>query len=180
MSASIEGLALVSKDRSPSRWTVLSIYTLNLAIGNMLSYQFASILIPIQNTYGVSELLASTLVLVSSIFFILVSIPVGNLIDRNGYTYSIRIGIGIQVFFAWMRIGTDSFWILLISEIGIAIAQPFLLNSISKLVLHWFQEDETALATGIGTIGVFFGIGIALITTPFLYEAIGIQYTMLF
>ena len=177
---SLEAAALVAKDLSPSRWTVLSIYTMNLAIGNMLAYQFASVLIPIQNLYGVSELLASTLVLVSSVFYIFVSLPVGNLIDRHGFIYSIRVGISIQVFFAWIRIATGSFWILLICEIGIAIAQPFLLNSISKFVFQWFQEDETALATGLGTIGVFVGIGIALITTPFLNEAIGLRYTMLF
>ena len=177
---SFEEAGLVTKERHPSRWIVLFIYTMNLGIGNMLSYQFASILIPIQNIYNISELLASTLVLVSSVFYILVSIPIGNLIDREGYIYSIRIGICIQIFFAWIRIATDSFWVLFICEIGIAIAQPFLLNSISKFVFHWFPEDETALATGIGTIGVFLGIGIALITTPFLYEAIGLRYTMLF
>ena len=179
MSSSPETIAL-TKQRLSSRWTVLSIYTLNLGIGNMLAYQFASVLIPIQDKYGVSELLASTLVLVSSVFYILVSIPAGHLVDQKGYIYSTRIGIIIQIIFSWIRVATESFWILLLCEIGIAIAQPFILNSISKLIFCWFQEDEAAQATGFGTVGIFIGIGVALITTPFLYESIGIRFAMLF
>lgn len=168
------------RDDNAQRGVVLFIYTCNIAISFMLAYQFAPILLFTQNFYDVDALLASFLVLVSSLIFLFVSVPVGSLIDKKGYIYSIRVGICLQIAFSFLRIAIESFWVELVAQIGIAASQPFIINSISKLVMDWFPPNEESIATGIGTIGIFIGTAIALITTPFLVDSIGYRSSMIF
>ena len=60
-----------------------------------------------------------------------------------------------------------------------AIAQPFAVNGISKLVLDWFDAGEVIMATGLGTAGMFIGIALGLATTPPMVEAWGMQGAMI-
>ena len=57
---------------------------------------------------------------------------------------------------------------MLIFSIGIAIGQPFIMNSITKLSGNWFPESERTSATGFGTISMFIGILRGVLLTPFL------------
>jgi MFS family permease len=57
--------------------------------------------------------------------------------------------------------------------IGIAIGQPFVLNSITKMVSTWFPTEESATATGIATLSLFLGMIVALALTPALLNAFG-------
>lgn len=80
--------------------------------------------------------------------------------------------------FPYLRIfstlNTYNFTFLLVSQIGTAISQPFIFGSITKLAVSWFPEKEQGLATGLGTIGLFLGMMLALVLTPMLYLAFGV------
>jgi Na+/melibiose symporter-like transporter len=56
----------------------------------------------------------------------------------------------------------------MISTIGLAIAQPFILNSITALCAKWFPLKERATATGLAVMAQFVGILIGMAATPFL------------
>jgi predicted MFS family arabinose efflux permease len=62
---------------------------------------------------------------------------------------------------------------LLISQIGIAIGQPFVLNGITKLVVTWFPPQEEATAVGLGSVSLFIGMIMGLGLTPVLVESFG-------
>jgi Na+/melibiose symporter-like transporter len=62
---------------------------------------------------------------------------------------------------------------LLISQIGISIGQPFVLNGITKLATSWFSPKEEATAVGLGSLSLFVGMMIALGATPWLVEGFG-------
>jgi len=62
---------------------------------------------------------------------------------------------------------------VLIGMIGIAIGQPFVLNSITKMVATWFSTAESALATGLATLSLFVGMMVALAATQPLLDAFG-------
>lgn len=64
--------------------------------------------------------------------------------------------------------------LLLLSQIGIAIGQPFLLNSITKVSSRWFPVRERATASGLGTLSMYVGILAGMIVTPFLVNGSGI------
>jgi cyanate permease len=65
--------------------------------------------------------------------------------------------------------------LLLLSQIGIAIGQPFLLNAITKIAARWFPIEERATASGLGTLAMYIGILGGMILTPYLVIGSGIN-----
>jgi hypothetical protein len=83
----------------------------------------------------------------------------------------VAAGAGIRVF-------TDQFWMLLLGQVAIAVSQPYIMNRPAKLVVDWFDEREGALATGLGTMGMFLGMAASLVVTPALVDGIGLWGAM--
>jgi MFS family permease len=105
--------------------------------------------------------------LVFPVIQVLLTLPAGVLIDRKGFKYGIGLGAIFTGIFAMSRlISPESFIILLISQIGIAIGQPFILNGVTKLAITWFSPKEEALAVGLGSFALFIGMMISLGLTP--------------
>jgi MFS family permease len=119
--------------------------------------------------FNVTESDVGFLSMVWPLLFIPVSIPAGILIDRKGFKFGVSIGASIMAIFSVLRIfsGKD-FTLLLIFQLCAALGQPFVFNAISKLVTLWFPFEERALATGIGIMGQYIGMIIAMMLTPFL------------
>lgn len=164
--------------RKPYRWVVLTVYTLVAGASQMLWLNFAPLLTLVQRRYGVSELAASTLVLVFPLLYVLLSLPAGVLTDRRGYRFTVGLGAAAMAIFACVRIYDASFYALLAGQTGVALAQPFILNGISKLVSDWFSEEQGAIATGLGTMGIFVGMAAGMAATPALVEATSLRAAM--
>lgn len=165
--------------RKPYRWAVLAVYTALAGVSQMLWLNFAPLISFVQQLYGVSEFLASSLVLVFPLLYLVFSLPAGAMIDRRGYKSAIGTGAILIMVFACARIYTADFWILLAAQIGIACGQPFILNGISKLVADWFDDKEMATATGLGTVGIFAGMALGLAVTPALAAKVGFHASMI-
>jgi MFS family permease len=105
--------------------------------------------------------------------FILVSIPAGIIIDRKGFRFAVMIGVMLTAGFSFLRLFTANYTLVLIGMIGIAVGQPFVNNSITKMVSAWFPTEESALATGLATLSLFIGMIIALALTPALLQMFG-------
>ena len=165
--------------QNPYRWIVLILFLLVAGISQMLWLNFAPILSFIEKQYQVSESQAGLLLLVFPLIYVILSVPAGALTDKKGYRYSISLGAIIMAVFACLRVYTSSFWILLLAQIGIAIGQPYAVNGISKLVMDWFSEEQAAIATGLGTMGMFIGMAAGMAVTPMMIDAIGFQKTMI-
>lgn len=157
------------------RWVMLVVYMFIVAINQLLWITFAPITSEAAKYYGVSELWIGILSMSFMVVFIVFSIPASWIIDR----YGIRIGVGIGALltgvFGLTRgfVGTN-FDLLLISQLGIGIGQPFLLNAITKLSARWFPMTERATASGLGTLSMYIGILAGMILTPFLSLSAGI------
>ena len=165
-------------ESSSRRWLVLGSYALVVGISQLLWLNFAPLLSLIQARYSVSELLASSLLLVFPLLYVVFSIPAGALTDARGYRFTVGAGAIAMVLFAALRIFDSSFWILFAAQVGIAVAQPFVVNPISKLVADWFSEEQGAIATGLGTMGMFIGMATAMASTPAMVSAWGLRATM--
>lgn len=163
------------------RWIMLVVYMFIVAMNQLLWITFAPITSEAVHYYGVSELWIGILSMSFMVIFILFSIPASWIID----TYGIRIGVGIGALltgiFGLMRgFASTNFDLLLISQIGIAIGQPFLLNAITKLSARWFPINERATASGLGTLAMYVGILAGMIFTPFLSLSSGIDGMLYF
>jgi predicted MFS family arabinose efflux permease len=163
----------------PRRWWVLGAYSLVLGMSQLLWLNFAPLLSLVQRRYGVGELTASLLVLVFPALYVVFSVPAGAMTDRRGYRFTVGLGAIVMALAAALRIWDGSFWMLLAGQIGIAVAQPFVLNGISKLVADWFSEAQGALATGLGTMGMYFGMAASMAATPALVDGVGLRATMI-
>jgi predicted MFS family arabinose efflux permease len=144
----------------------------------MLWLNFAPLLTKIQSRYGVGELTASTLVLIFPLLYVLLSIPAGAMIDSRGYRFTVGLGAAATAAFSLLRIDDASFWTLFAGQVGIALAQPFVVNGISKLVADWFDEAQGAIATGLATVGLFLGMAMGMAATPALEQSVGLRWTM--
>lgn len=82
--------------------------------------------------------------------------------------------------FGLLRAFSPSFTLLLVFQALAAIGQPFIMNSISKLVKGWFPEKEAGLATGLGSLSLYLGIILGLVVTPLLIESFQLFYVLLF
>jgi len=71
-------------------------------------------------------------------------------------------------------LAADSYALVLGSTIGIAIAQPFLLNAWTKVPANWFAIEGRATAVGLVTLANLVGTALGLILTPLLIEQMSI------
>jgi cyanate permease len=157
------------------RWVMLSVYMIIIAVNQLLWITFAPITNEAVQYYGVSDLKIGILSMCFMIVYLVVSIPASWIID----TYGIRIGVGtgavLTGLFGLLRgLFSSNYSLLLMAQIGIAIGQPFLLNSITKVAARWFPIEERATASGLGTLSSYIGILTGMILTPWLVNGSGI------
>lgn len=163
---------------SPYRWVILSLYMLPAAMSQMLWLNFAPLLTQVQQKYQVDELTSNLLIMVFPLVYVLISVPAGFLTDKRGYKYAIGLGSILMALFATLRLYDGPFWYILLCQTGIALGQPFVMNAISKLVADWFEPKHNALATGIGTLGMFIGMALGLALAVPLQQAFGASGAM--
>ena len=157
------------------RWVILSVYMIVIAVNQLLWITFAPITKEAVGFYGVSDLKIGILSMCFMIVYLVVSIPASWIID----TYGIRIGVGTGAVFTGLfgltrGLFSSNYNMLLLSQVGIAIGQPFLLNSITKVAARWFPIEERATASGLGSLSSYLGILAGMILTPWLVNGSGI------
>lgn len=157
------------------RWVVLFFYSLIQAVMQLLWITFAPITGDAAAYYNVTPLQIGFLSMSFMIVFIFVSIPASWAIDNFGIRKSVGCAVVLTGIFALIRgfYGNNYDWVLA-SMIGIAIAQPFILNSITTVAAKWFPLEERATAAGIGVLFQYIGIMIGMAATPFLTIEYGI------
>ncbi|MBN2025834.1 MAG: MFS transporter [Actinobacteria bacterium] len=156
------------------RWLVLLAFMLVAALTQLMWLNYAPILSRTQELMGFdSELPIVMLMLMFPLVYIPVSIPAGFIIDRKGFRYAVMIGALLTAVFSFPRLFVDNYALVLIGMIGISIGQPFVLNSITKMVSTWFPSEESALASGLATLALFLGMIVAQAATQPMLEAFG-------
>jgi MFS family permease len=141
---------------------------------------FASITIEAATFYAVTELDILLLSLVFMIAYIPVTFLASWIIDKYDFRIGAGIGAVLAGIFGLLRyFAGNDYTLVLIFQIGIAIGQPFVLNSITRLSANWFPESERTSATGLSMISQFIGIMLGVLITPFIFEALNIPLTVL-
>ncbi|MFX1388173.1 MAG: MFS transporter, partial [Promethearchaeota archaeon] len=152
------------------RWIVLLLFMLVNMTVQILWITFAAVTIPAQAYFGGVDILY--IFLLSAIFMI-IYIPdtflASWLIDKYDFKIGCGIGAVLIAIFGFLRFfAGQNYMLMLIFTIGIAIGQPFIMNSITKLSSNWFPKSERTSATGLGTLSMFIGILLGMLLTPFL------------
>jgi MFS family permease len=153
------------------RWVVLAVFMfINLTI-QMLWITYAPITGPAAKFYGVTDLQIGYFAMSFMAAFIPLSIPVSWAIDTYGFRISVSIGAVLMGIFGLLRgfAGAD-YSLVLWSTVGIAVAQPFLLNAWTKVPANWFAVEERATAVGLVTLANLIGTAIGMVLTPVLTD----------
>jgi MFS family permease len=162
------------------RWVVLAAFMfVNLTI-QMLWIAYAPITGPAAKFYGVTDLQIGLLAMTFMLAFIPLSIPVSWAIDTYGFRLTVSIGAVLMGVFGILRglAGAD-YTLVLLSTIGVAIAQPFLLNAWTKVPAQWFSIEERATAVGLVTLSNLVGTALGMVLTPILTEKLSIPNVQL-
>jgi MFS family permease len=149
------------------------------SVSQLLWLNFSPITPLVQQLFKVTEFEVGLLSLVFPLLYIPISIPAGILTDAKGFRVSVAIGVTFMAVFSILRFFSADFTMLLVFQACIAIGQPFVMNSVSKLAATWFPRNERVLATGLGSMALFLGMMISLSVTPFLTLSIGFQSMLL-
>jgi len=151
------------------RWIILLAFMAVIAVNQLMWITFAPITGRAASYYGVSDLSIGLLSMSFMIVYIFVSIPASYVIDTVGFRVAVGIGATLTGIFGLTRgLLAANYSLVLISQIGIAVGQPFILNAVTKVAARWFPLQERATATGLGSLAMYLGIVVALALTPYL------------
>ncbi len=153
------------------RWVVLAVFMfINLTM-QMLWISYAPITGVAAQYYDVTDLKIGLLSMVFMIAFIPLSIPASWMIDKYGFKKAVGLGAVMMGVFSLARgFAGDNFSLVLLSTIGIAAAQPFLLNAWTTVPAKWFAVEERATIVGFITLANLIGTGLGMVITPVLVE----------
>ncbi|MCR4432734.1 MAG: MFS transporter [Caldiserica bacterium] len=164
----------------PYRWVILLSMIPILVTINVFWLTFAPITDIAKDFYQVSPLSIAFLSMAYMIVYIVVAPFASWLVDSRGFRAAMGVGALISALFGMLRgVFASNFTAVTIFQIGVAIAQPFLVNSITKVAARWFPLKERATATGIATMATYVGMIVAMVLTPLLTENLGLERMLL-
>lgn len=154
------------------RWVVLAAFMfINVTI-QMLWITYAPITGTAAKFYGVSDLQIGLLAMSFMIAFVPLSIPVSWVIDTYGFHFAVSIGALMMGLCGLLRgLAGANYGLVLAATLGIAAAQPFLLNAWTKVPANWFATEQRATAVGLVTLASLIGTALGMALTPVLMEA---------
>jgi len=162
------------------RWVVLASFAVMAVLNQVLWITFAPITSAASAFYHVSDLMIGLLSMVFMVVFILVFLPSAYFIDTRGFRAAVGAGAVLTAVFGLTRgLFASNFTLVFISQVGIALGQPFIIGAITKVAARWFPVEERATASAVGTLALYLGPLLAMFLTPQLVLSIGIPKTLL-
>ncbi len=114
------------------------------------------------------------------IAFIPLSLPAAWVIDTRGFRLAVGFGVVLMAVFGVARgLAGANYTLVLLCTIGLAVAQPFLLDAWTKVPANWFAQGERATAVGLVTLASMLGIAVGFVLTPILANAMSIARVQL-
>jgi MFS family permease len=160
----------------PYRWVVLAVFMfINLTI-QILWVAYSPIAATASQFYNVSPEAVNLFAMTFMIAFIPLSIPVSWAIDKYGFYKTVGLGAILMAVCGIARgLTGNNYTLTLIATIGIAIAQPFLLNAWTTVPAKWFNVDFRATAVGLITLSNLVGTALGGVLSPMLVDEMGLS-----
>ncbi len=125
--------------------------------------------------YRVTPMSIGFLSMVFMLVYIVVSMPASYIIDTCGLRRGIGAGAALIGVFGLLKgLCASNYAMVVVCQVGLAVAQPFILNAYTGLAAKWFPMNERATATGLAALSQYLGIIVAMAVTPFVVRAYGI------
>jgi MFS family permease len=153
----------------PYRWVVLAVFTLvNITI-QTLWIGYAPITGQAADYYGVSDTAIGAFAMVFMLAFIPLSLPAAWLIDTRGFRVATGLGAVVMGACGILRgLAGPNYALAMAATLGIAAAQPLLLNAWTTMPARWFAQGQRATAVGVVTVGNLVGTAAGMVLSPAL------------
>lgn len=162
------------------RWAVLAAFMfLNLVI-QMLWISYAAITTSAAHYYGVSTLAIGFFSMTFMLTFIPLALPESWLIDTKGFRLTVGVAAVLMAVFAIGRgLAGANYTAALLCTVGLGVAQPFMMNSWTKVPARWFAPTQRATAAGLVALCSVLGIALGMLFTPVLADSMSIASVQL-
>jgi len=142
---------------------------------------FAPITSTATQFYGKSDLMIGLLSMSFMVVYILMFLPSAWVIDTWGFKIAVGIGAVLTGVFGLARgIFAANFTVVFISQVGLAVGQPFVIGAITKIAARWFPARERATASGLGILALYLGPLAAMLLSPYLVLKVGLPRLLLY
>ncbi|MEA4811596.1 MAG: MFS transporter [Anaerolineaceae bacterium] len=160
----------------PYRWVVLGVFMLMVFAIQPLWISYSPIIAKASEFYGVDYLRIGWFSMLFMLVFLPFSLPASWAIDTWGFKKSVSLGAVLLGVFGLLRglIG-HTYPLALACTLGIALAQPLLLNSWVKLPMLWFGVKERASVIGMILMANTLGTILGSLLTPYLLDTMGMS-----
>jgi len=157
------------------RWVVLTVvFVLNMS-NQIIWVAFSPIAFASSTYYDVSLLAINMLSAIFSLMYVPLGFTSSYILDTRGLRIGVLTGIILNTIGGWFRYIACYFGSphgryagTFIGQFLAAAAQPFLLNSSTKLASNWFPAHQRATANMLCTVSPIVGIAIGSVIPPFI------------
>ncbi len=109
------------------------------------------------------------LAMIYMLVFLIVCIPASYIIDTFGIRKGVGLGSALTLIFSLLKgFGGADFRLVLTAQIGLAAAQPFIINAVTAVTVRWFPLRERGTAAGLAALAQYLGIIIVMAVTPMM------------
>ena len=161
--------------RRMNRWAVLAGYGLLAACSQLLWLSYAFIESQAHRAMGVSVGDVGDLAAIFPLMYVVLALPFGKWLDLS-FERALGLGAVLTGAGGMLRlVSPGSFWLALAGQFVIAVGQPLVLNSITKVAARYFPERERTAAISGGSVSLYLGILAAVLMGSPLFNAGGLR-----
>ena len=162
------------------RWVVLAVWMFVNILMQALWICYSPVSSQAAQVWGVSEFWVGFLAMSFMYVYVVMSLPASWVIEKYGFSFAVAVSGVVMGAAALIKgIFPLNYTVVLSCQIAMAIVQPLMVNSGTKLAARWFPIQERATVVGIGSLGPFIGQAFGLMATPFMVNAYGFGNTFL-
>lgn len=161
-----------------ARWGILAVYAALAACTQMLWLSFAAVDTRVAGALHVDVGLVGDLSAIFPFVYIVLALPTGRWLDMS-FGPALSAGALLTGAGALLRlVSPASFAWQMAGMVVIAVGQPLVLNSITKVAARYFAPAERSTAISVGTAALFVGILAAVLTAGPLFSAGGMPWLL--
>jgi predicted MFS family arabinose efflux permease len=146
---------------SGAGWLVVAAYGAVAAANQLLWLTFAPVTTSAARHLGVSVSAVGWLSEVFPLLYVVLALPAGALLDR-WFRPGLVAGAALSAVGSLLRLD-ERFWAVLVGQVAVAVAQPFVLNALTKLAGEQLQPKDRPAGIAIGSAALFAGMLAALV-----------------
>jgi predicted MFS family arabinose efflux permease len=153
--------------KSRSGWGVILAYAAVVAATQMLWLTFAPIDTDVARDFHTTQGAIGWLANVFPLFYVLLALPAGLALDR-WFRGTLITGAGLTALGGVLRLVEQDYAWAMVGQVLVAVAQPLVLNSLTKVATGYLPERQRPAGIATGSAGQFVGSVIALAMGPLL------------